>query len=69
MTDRVAGFVVTLKEDIRDDSIEHFLDLIAQMAVVAKIEPVISDPALHVAEVRARMRARDVLKRAMDELG
>ena len=68
MTDRVAGFVVTLKQNIRTDDIENLRGLIEHLAPVLSVENVISDPGLAIAEMRARERARDVLYRALEEL-
>lgn len=61
MTDRHAGYVVTLEEPIREDTAEKTLSAIRQIKGVLSVEPIINDGDLEVKEMIARSRARNWL--------
>lgn len=61
MTDRLAGFTVTLTVDIRDDEVEAIVNAIRMVKGVASVEPLVSTYELHVAQVRADRVWRDRL--------
>ncbi len=54
MTDRIAGFVVTLEHNLRDDDAADIFRALKQLKMVLDVRPVVADPALTVAEARAR---------------
>lgn len=54
MTDRVKGFYVTLKKDVRIDDVEPIMNAIEMISGVAKVTPSVTDAADHVARVRAK---------------
>lgn len=49
MTDRHAGYLITLAEDVREDDAEHVLNALRMIKGVATVEPVVSDYGLHIA--------------------
>lgn len=55
MTDRLAGFVVTLEQDLRDDDAQATIAAIRQIKGVISVEPVLGGPDIHIAEERARL--------------
>lgn len=59
MTDRVAGYVVTLDTDLREDVAEATLNALRMVKGVVSVLPVSSSPELHVAEQRADARWRE----------
>lgn len=65
MTDRHAGYLVTLGEDIRDDDAQAILKAICLIKGVIVAEPIVADPLGMIAENRAR---RDLWNKMMDLL-
>jgi hypothetical protein len=61
MTDRIAGFTVALKDDVRVDDVEPLRAAIEQFAGVLSVTPVVSDPSLHIAHARADIHWRVAL--------
>jgi hypothetical protein len=62
MTDRHAGYIVTLTDDIReDDAEESVLTALRMVKGVISVEPVVADHAQHIAEERADHRWREAL--------
>lgn len=59
MTDRHAGYVVTLADDIREDDAEATINAIRQIKGVIGVQPVVSDPAMLLAEMRANVKWRE----------
>lgn len=57
MTDRHAGYVVTLAADIREDEAEEILTALRMVKGVLAVEPVVAD-ALALSIARRRERAR-----------
>lgn len=53
MTDRHAGYVITLEEDVREDDAAAIKTALSMIKGVLSVEPVVSDPGLHIAEERA----------------
>lgn len=54
MTDRLAGFIVTLEKDIREDDAQATINAIRCLRGVLSVKPIVSDFDLHMAEERAR---------------
>jgi hypothetical protein len=54
MTDRYSAYTVVLEKDIRDDDAEAITKAIMMIRGVAKVSPIVSDVAQHVAETRIR---------------
>ena len=52
MTDRHAGYIVILSEDIREDDSEKVISALGLIKGVIGVEPVMSDYNLHIAERR-----------------
>lgn len=61
MTDRHAGYVVTLEQPIRDDNADPTINAIKQIKGVLSVEPIINDGDLDMKEMVARSRARSWL--------
>lgn len=56
MTERAGGFVVTLKDDIREEETADVLRALSMVRGVLTVKPVDGDMALHMAEDRVRHR-------------
>lgn len=54
MTDRLAGFIVTLEKPIREDDAEATLAAIRMIRGVVSVDPVVADPMHHMAISAAR---------------
>jgi hypothetical protein len=54
MTNRLAGFTVTLEHDIREDDAGRIIDAIRCLRGVLSVDPVVAGVELHIAEERAR---------------
>ena len=67
MTDRFAGFFVTLERDVRSDDAEATLAAIRQVKGVLSVEPLVSTPELHVAHGRARYAIMERLSTILRE--
>jgi hypothetical protein len=63
VTDRHAGYIVVLAEDIReDDAEEGVLNALRMIKGVASVKPIIADYELHVAEERRDAEWQDALR-------
>lgn len=66
MTDRYAGFVVSLREDIREDDAAAVVAAIRQLRGVVAVEPVISSPQEQITRARVdndwRAKLYDLIK-------
>ena len=54
MTDRHAGYIVTLKTDMRKDDAESTLSALRMIRGVASVKPLVSEWQTQIAEERAR---------------
>lgn len=61
MTDRHAGYIVVLENDIREDDAEATLAALQQIKGVLRVQPVVSTPEIQLAEERARVEFTDRL--------
>lgn len=68
MTDRIAGYIVTLSDDIREDDAEAILNAIRMVKNVQSVDTIVSDIALHLAEQRLVTQIRNKLYTAIDEV-
>ena len=68
MTDRHAGYVVVLDRDIREDDAEATLNALRMVRGVIRVEPVVADPAMMLAEGRARMECAGRLRELAREI-
>jgi hypothetical protein len=69
MTDRHAGYVVTLAKDIREDDAEAIITALRMIKGVHSVEPVISDQWIeHIAHERAYDEVRTALFELLDRL-
>jgi hypothetical protein len=59
MTDRHAGYVVTLEANIREDDATAIMDALKMVRGVLDVRPVAGDVMLTVAEARARRDMQD----------
>lgn len=66
MTDRHAGYIVTLEEDIRADDAQNTIRALSMVRGVASVEPVVSDVAVQIAEARASTK---FLRKLLDFAG
>lgn len=68
MTDRHAGYVVTLADDLRKDDSEAVLNALRQIRGVVAVEPVTATLELHVARARAQSDIKSRLFEALKEI-
>jgi hypothetical protein len=61
MTDRHAGYIITLDKDVREDDAEFVLNAIRMIKGVTAVDPIVSDNRLHMAELRAKTEIREKL--------
>lgn len=54
MTDRHAGYIVTLADDVREDDAEHVINALRMVRGVLSVKPVVADIELHMATERAK---------------
>lgn len=62
MTDRVAAYIVTLDEDIREDDVEPILTALRMTRFVASVKPVPADIDQHIAGERRDSAWRQALR-------
>jgi hypothetical protein len=68
MTDRAAGFLVHIEEDMRIGdgdkywSADHIATAISMIRGVAKVEPIVADMELHMATERAKLELRKQIR-------
>lgn len=68
MTDRHAGYVVTLDKNLREDDAAPILAALAMIKSVISVEPLISTPEIQIAEARAKRKFhKKVLKLLTDD--
>lgn len=68
MTDRHAGYVVTLAQDIREDDAEATITALRMVRGVISVEPVQAGGDLMIAEMRAKNDMRRRLLDLLDDL-
>lgn len=68
MTDRHAGYIVRLAEDLRAADSEHIIAALRMIKGVASVEPIIADYELRMATERARTGIADKLYEIVKEL-
>lgn len=59
MTDRHAGYVVTLEKNIREDDAQETLAALKQIKGVLDVRPIINGPEVMVAESRIRREMQE----------
>lgn len=65
MTDRHAGYLVTLEQDLRADDAEPVLAAIRQLRGIAAVTPVVADMATMLGIMRARNQYREAIYQAL----
>jgi hypothetical protein len=65
MTDRHAGYLVTLTEDTREDDAERIITALSMVKGVLSVDPLTADASTLMGEVRARL---DLVRKVMDAL-
>ena len=66
MTERHAGYVVTLEENIREDDAALTIAAIKQIKGVIDVCPVVTDPRLVMAEARVRHFYMDKIRKLFE---
>lgn len=61
MTDRHAGYIVTLAQDIREDDAKAVITALRMVKGVMSVEPVVADIQYHLAEQRINREWTDRL--------
>lgn len=61
MTDRHAGYVITLAKDIREDDAEHIINALRMIKGVLNVQPIVSDVELMLAKDRVDLQWREKL--------
>jgi hypothetical protein len=59
MTDRHAGYLVTLGQSVREDDAEAIVTALKMVKGVVKVTPVTATPELDIAEARVQAEWRD----------
>ena len=67
MTDREAGYIVTLEKSIREDDAEDIKTAIRMIKGVISVEPVVEDINLHIAKTRSRQELEIKLFQALKD--
>lgn len=67
MTDRVKGFTVSLKEDIRVDDVQMIIDAISMIKGVQHVEPSIVKHEDYFARERVKSEMREKMWKFVDE--
>ena len=67
MTDRHAGYIVTLSRDIREDDAEAVITALKMVKGVVGVEALVADPGLHMAEMRIGTEVRQKLYQFIQE--
>lgn len=63
MTDRIKGFTVTLKHDIREDDFQRILEAVEMIRGVGHVEPVLATGDDYMVRTRLKMDiTRNILK-------
>lgn len=65
MTDRHAGYVVTLSEDIREDDAEAIINAIRMVKGVINVRPIVSNVELMIAEDRTDQEWREKIRQLL----
>jgi hypothetical protein len=68
MTERHAGYIVTLAEDIREDDAEHILTALRMISGVVSVQPVTADIGMVVARERVHSEVREKVLALLREL-
>jgi DNA replicative helicase MCM subunit Mcm2 (Cdc46/Mcm family) len=68
MTDRHAGYVVTLANDIREDDAEAVIGALRMVKGVLSVDPITGSFDVHIAEQRVRAELRDKLLGILREI-
>lgn len=68
MTDRHAGYVVVLDDDIREDDAQFVINALRMVKGVVAVEPVAGDHQLLIAQQRVRAEARERVVALLREL-
>lgn len=68
MTDRVHSLLVVLENDVREDDIQNFIDVLSRMRGVAGVEKCVSDYGTHMAEKRAHQKWREKILALLDSV-
>lgn len=68
MTERHAGYIVTLAEDIREDDAEHIVNALRMVRGVLSVEPVRADLNSAIADERAKAAMREKLLTLLEEM-
>lgn len=69
MTDRHAGYIVTLSHDVRDDGAEPIIAALRMVKGVLSVQPVLSDEwQQHLANERAYDRVRAAVLDLLEKL-
>jgi hypothetical protein len=68
MTERHAGYVVTLAEDTREDDAEHIINALRMIRGVLSVEPVHAGTDVSIATERAKAEMRAGLLSLLKEL-
>lgn len=61
MTDRHAGYVITLANDIREDDAEHIINALRMIKGVINVQPIVSSVELMLAKDRVDYQWREKL--------
>lgn len=67
MTERHAGYIVSLDTDLRADDAQVILQALHQIKGVIKVEPVVLQAGIHIAQARAERRIEQRLWKALHD--
>ena len=69
MTDRIAGFVVSLAENLREDDAQETLTALRMIRGVVRVEPVVADPSQQIARSQAGAELLRRFRAIFEEVG
>jgi hypothetical protein len=69
MTDRVAGYVVTLENGVREDADDEIVNALMMVKGVVGVEPVVESTELHMAKAQLRHEWRTAAWEFFKKLG
>lgn len=67
MTDRHAGYIVTLENDVREDDAEYIINALLMIKGVISVRPIVSDVELMVAKDRVDLQWREKLHQLLHD--
>jgi hypothetical protein len=68
VTERHAGYIVSLDESVRDEDAEQIITALRQIRGVVSVRPVVEDVQAHIGQERARAELSSRITAALHEI-